>query len=77
MFNGTVDELISRAKKSKSEVRQQEVTARRDRTILKYQETEGRLQEIDKKILRLQEERDNLLRKQKSRKTFLESLNGK
>jgi septal ring factor EnvC (AmiA/AmiB activator) len=72
-----LDQYIKSISVSRTEVQEQEETNRRNRTILKYRETEKRLQEIEEKISRLQKEKDNLLRKQKSRRSFLEQLNGK
>jgi len=43
---------------------------------IRFKETEQRIQSISRKIQKLEEERDNLLRKQKNRTVHLDSLLG-
>lgn len=71
----SVDKLIADAK----DPRRQKAKARiaegqRDLTKVKYEQTQKRLLEIELKIQKLLEEKENLERKQKNREKVLENV---
>lgn len=63
--------LMNRAARKPEVLKQEEEKLRIERTLSKYQNTQLRIEEIDKKISRLQTERENLVRKQETRRRFL------
>jgi hypothetical protein len=73
----SVDLLIAQARKEVKDIEAREKGCRRDRTILKYQNSQKRIEELDRKISKLQKERENLVRKQESRLNFLRELEEK
>lgn len=65
-----IDRAKARAAK-RSQLKVQEKMNRRSQTILNFQEAEERIVSLNIKIERLTRERDNLLRKQETRKEYL------
>lgn len=58
--------------KKKREMKEKLSNSQREYTKVKYEVTSQRILEIERKIQKLQEEKENLERKQRNRKTFLE-----
>jgi hypothetical protein len=63
--------LMERAAREPKVLKQEEEKLRIERTLSKYQNTQLRIEEIEKKISRLQKEKENLVRKQETRRSFL------
>jgi hypothetical protein len=63
--------LMERAAREPKVLKQEEEKLRIERTLSKYQNTQLRIEEIEKKISRLRKEKENLVRKQETRRSFL------
>lgn len=70
----SISELIASATREPEVLKEEEIRIRKERTIQKYNRTQIRIEEIEEKISRLQKEKENLVRKQESRRNFLQEL---
>jgi hypothetical protein len=67
-----LDNRIAEIRSNPQGVRERAEVSRFETTLLKYENGQIRLSELERKIQRLTEEKDNLVRKQENRRKYLE-----